>query len=169
VIPNVPESIRKIGDSTDRKLAWYFFVFFSRFEYALKRGGYLAEGSGKAEPNWDRFASKNSEKFQAIENARLKQAIDYFKSSPPRRQVRCDGHLDWSDPLKYTNGPLFVWLLLAIRTVRNNLFHGGKFPGFPVADPSRDRDLIENAIVVLEHALPLDYLVSRTFHEGLGE
>jgi hypothetical protein len=33
----VPESIRRIADSDDRRLAWEFFVFFSRFEYALKR------------------------------------------------------------------------------------------------------------------------------------
>ena len=167
MIPNVPESIRKIANSTDRKLAWHFFVFFSRFEYALKRGSYLAAGSGNAEPAWDKFASNYNEKFQAVEDARLKQAIDYFRSSPPRKQVRSDGHLGWSDPLKYTSGPLLVWLLLAVRTVRNNLFHGGKFPGFPVVDPSRDRDLIENAIVVLAHALLLSDSVSQEFHEGL--
>ncbi len=33
----IPDSIRQITDSEDRQLAWEFFVFFSRFEYALKR------------------------------------------------------------------------------------------------------------------------------------
>jgi hypothetical protein len=164
---NIPESIRQIADSTDRKLAWQFFVFFSRFEYALKRGPYLKQGTGDAQPNWDKFASDHNDAFELVADQSLAKAIAYFKRSPPRKQVRKDGRLDWSDPYTHTNGPVLVWLLLAIRIVRNNLFHGGKFPQFPVSDPSRDRELIENAIVVLSHALTLNSDVKSRFREGI--
>ena len=33
----VPDAVQRIADSDDRKLAWTFFVFISRYEYALKR------------------------------------------------------------------------------------------------------------------------------------
>ena len=68
---NIPESIRQIADSTDRKLAWQFFVFFSRFEYALKRGPYLRTGTGDAQPNWDKFASDHNGAFEQIADQSL--------------------------------------------------------------------------------------------------
>lgn len=164
---DIPELIRQIADSTDRKLAWQFFVFFSRFEYALKRGPYLKQGIEEAQPNWDKFASDHSEAFELVADNRLANAVAYFKNSPPRKQVRKAGRLDWSDPCAHTNGPVLVWLLRAIRIVRNNLFHGGKFPQFPVSDSSRDRELIENAIIVLSHALRLNSDVKNCFREGI--
>jgi len=63
IIP-VPEAIRRIVDSEDRKLAWHFFVFFSRMEYALKRSTrYSKKGISKAQPNWDKFADVQSRFF----------------------------------------------------------------------------------------------------------
>lgn len=165
---NVPDSVRIIADSIDRKLAWHFFVFFSRFEYALKRTDYLAPGAGSAQAHWDRFASDHNAKFSALSNRALGSAIWYLKRSPPRKQIRKDGDLAWSDLCEYDPGdPLLVWLLLSVRVVRNNLFHGGKFPQFLVIDSSRDRNLIESAIIVLNNALLLNNDVQHHFNEGL--
>jgi len=152
VEPPMPDAIRRIADSGDRKLAWQFFVFFSRFEYALKRcPNYLKHS---AEPDWDRFSSNQNAEFQKLSSPALAAAIDYFKEFPPLKQKQVDGQLIWSDPKEYyEREPLLVWLLIAVRRVRNNLFHGGKFPGFPVSDPSRDRVLISNAIVILDACL----------------
>ena len=62
----VPRSIRRIADSEDRKLAWQFFVFFSRFEYALKRTPrYLRGTTSGAQPNWDRFGADYDEAFHS--------------------------------------------------------------------------------------------------------
>jgi hypothetical protein len=54
-----------------------------------------------------------------------------------------------------------------VRAVRNNLFHGGKFSDGYVADPSRDRELLGHAMVILGACLDLDKKVRCIFFEGL--
>jgi hypothetical protein len=166
--PPMPDAIRRIADSTDRQLAWQFFVFFARFEYALKRCTKYLKRS--VEPNWDRFSSDHDVEFRRHASAALTSAIEYFKKFPPQKQQQVDGQLTWSAPKGYDErDPLLVWLLIAVRGVRNNLFHGGKFPGFPVSDPSRDRDLIGNAIVILDACLKLDTQVRGKFLAGIED
>jgi hypothetical protein len=165
----MPVSIRQIGDSRDRELAWQFFVFFSRMEYALKRSRYLVKGKIPAEPDWDAFANKHDNQFcgllspkaekkvSAESLKRLETAVVYFQQSPPRKQIVEGGALGWSEPQSKNDGEnVLRWLLRVVRIVRNNLFHGGKFPGSPVNDPSRDRQLLTNSITVLIAAELLD-------------
>lgn len=167
---SIPEAIRRIADSKDRRLAWYFFILFSRFEYALKRDPrYLKEGTGDAQPDWERFASDHNTAFFDASNPELAAAVDYFKTSPPRKQRRSNGKMFWSDPIHYDEELPLPWLLRVIRIVRNNLFHGGKFPQLAISDPSRDRDLITHAIIVLNRCLTLDPSVENTFNEGINE
>lgn len=163
----VPEAIRRIADSNDRRLAWLFFVIFSRFEYALKRHPeYLMPGVGNAEANWDRFGADNHACFDASTALSLRSAVEYFVAHPPRKQIRTNGVMSWSEPQAWDGrGPKLVWLLLMVRLVRNNLFHGGKFPLVPILDPSRDRDLLLHAITILNAALTLNSEVARAFSE----
>jgi hypothetical protein len=49
-----------IGLATDRDLVFAFFAAYSRFEYALKRSGFL-KAQDKAQPDWDKFASASVE------------------------------------------------------------------------------------------------------------
>jgi hypothetical protein len=167
--PPLPEVIRRIANSADRHLAWEFFVFFSRFEYALKRvQRYMKPGEGDAQPNWERFASDVNEKFIPAPDTQLAAAVAFYKAQPPRKQLRKDGQMSWSDPIgPEKNEPLLVWLSRAIRLVRNNLFHGGKFPLILVSDPSRDRDLLAHAITILAACLPLDARVQTAFTEAI--
>jgi hypothetical protein len=167
----VPESIRCVANSADRQLAWHFFIFFSRFEYALKRDQrYLKPGIGDAEPNWDRFASDHNKDFFPESLSELKEAVEYFITAPPRKQLRAASIMSWSEPQKYDEKePLLIWLLRMIRCIRNNLFHGGKFPLIPISDPSRDRELLLKAMVILKASLTLDAAVEHTFGEGLDE
>jgi hypothetical protein len=166
----VPEPIRRIAESTDRMVTWQFFVFFSRFEYALKRDPrYLMAGAGDAKPNWDLFASNNNVTFDPAASPRLTKAVEYFMAHPPCKQTRKSGQLGWSDPLLHSaNEPMLTWLLICIRTVRNNLFHGGKFPMSLVPDPSRDVTLIEHSLVILCYVLRLDTRVDENFNAGLS-
>jgi hypothetical protein len=116
-------------------LAWQFFIFFSRFEYALKRSKYLTAGED-ANPNWDRFTLDQNVEFQKQVSPPLVAAVDFFQKSPPRKQHQPGEQLNWWGPLMYNaKEPLLVWLLRDVRAVRNNLFHGGRFPGFPKSDP----------------------------------
>lgn len=167
--PSMPDAIRRIADSGDRQLAWQFFVFFSRLEYALKRCSQYLKSNAQA--NWDRFGSDHNAAFGKQSSSALDDAIDYFKKSPPRKQeFDGAGGLMWSEPIWYDNQePLLVWLLKRVRGVRNNLFHGGKFHGYRVSDPSRDRDLLRHAIVVLDTCLTLAPEVKNAFYEGIED
>jgi hypothetical protein len=44
---------------------------------------------------------------------------------------------------------------LSVRTVRNNVFHGGKFPDGMITDPLRDEQLIRDCLGVLNALLLL--------------
>ena len=168
ITPPMPDAIRRIADSGDRQLAWQIFVFFSRFEYALKRCPNYLKPS--AAPNWDRFSSDHDSEIRRHTSPPLAAAIEYFKTYPPQKQEQVDGQLTWSEPKGYDEKErLLVWLLSAVRRVRNNLFHGGKFPGLPVSDPSRDRDLMRHAIAILDTSLKLDIEVERRFFDGIDE
>ena len=73
----IPNTIRRIVDSDDRRLAWAFFVLFSRFEYALKRSDYLKPGTSHARPDWDRFASNCNEAFVSWSAPRFEYSLNW--------------------------------------------------------------------------------------------
>jgi hypothetical protein len=178
-----PEAIQRIANSEDRKLAWVFFVFFSRMEFALKRTGYLerprkADGPLKAinaKASWDEFGNRWGTTFDQKSSKDLAVAVNYFRGKPPRKQIVENNTLDWSPPedgQQVKEDELLKWLLVnCVCRVRNNLFHGGKFPDpvGPVPDPGRDRDLIHNSMVILSAALSLDPNVMVSFSEAIED
>lgn len=163
-------AILKIANAADRRLAWEFFVLFSRFEYALKRSGFLRPNVPEAQADWGRFARENQTAFSERNSALVAEAVAYYKVKPPRKQLQQNSRLHWSDPLRPGDGekPL-EFLCRAIGTVRNNLFHGGKFSQFPVQDASRDEALLMYAKELLFELLELDAEVRRQFFEGIDE
>jgi len=168
----MPEAIRRIADSEDRGLAWRFFVFFSRFEYALKSTpAYLGHGRYKdAQPGWKAFATVNDEKFWVGVPPDVLKAVQYFQEKPPRIQtVGEDDRLTWADPWAEAGSTELWRLLQAVRHVRNNLFHGGKFAGGRMAEPSRDRELLGHAITILNACVSLDPQVAGHLNEPLAE
>ena len=56
-----------------------------------------------------------------------------------------------------------------MRTVRNNVFHGGKFRDGMITDPLRDKQLIRDCLAVLKGLLelPLPKDVANVFNEGI--
>jgi hypothetical protein len=46
-------------------------------------------------------------------------------------------------------------VLLSVRTIRNNVFHGGKFPDGMITDPLRDEQLNRDCLAVLQSLLKL--------------
>lgn len=145
-------------------LAVRMFRRFSRFEYALKASGKLVTPDGDAKPNWDGFAR---EIHQAIEERRrdhapLDESIRYLMSQPPKKQVARDSRLDFEDT-PATSKCDTEKLLVYVRRVRNNLFHGGKFSEtWP--DRIGDTRLMRASLVVLEGCLEVSDLV-RTAYE----
>lgn len=167
--PTAQSVIEKIARASDRRLAWEFFVLFSRFEYALKRAGFL-KNLPDAQADWGRFAREVDTTFWKLTAPAVAAAVTYYEEHPPRKQQNESGELRWSMPMQLGDGEKRLELLCrAICQVRNNLFHGGKFPQLPVSDPSRDQYLLENAKEILFALVELNVSVRRHFVEGIGE
>jgi len=146
----------------DRELVWKFFLAFSRFEYALKCSRYVRQNrDGAVFADWQRFASTHRKKFTANRDNKVRMACVYFTKRPPRQQILVHGVLGWRNSNPLGNTPLLCWLVLMLARVRNNLFHGGKFPW--QVDPCRNSTLVRHALVLLEAFADLDASVKHYF------
>jgi hypothetical protein len=70
----------------DKDLVLLFLFVFSRFEYALKRTGYLTQ-KNKAEADWDAYSNHGHGKFANITDARFNNRRAYLLQQPPRTKV----------------------------------------------------------------------------------
>jgi hypothetical protein len=131
-------------------LAAELFRTFSRFEYSLKAAGFH-RGDGDAEPDWRTFALSIEAGLQNPNGEELREAIDYILHNPPKKQVIRNGVLEWSDAPPTTNSRADL-ILLYVRRVRNNLFHGGKFNG-RWFEPERSKVLLRCSLVILQGCL----------------
>lgn len=132
--------------------AFQFFVFFSRFEYALKRAGFLQDKSDDAlaMPAWDSFANCLGSKF--FEELKASNSIETILSAPPSKQIVKDNKVSWR---KVDKTASIQDLFGHIRRIRNNLFHGGKYPvpDGPQKELARNATLLSEATHVLDKAL----------------
>ncbi len=140
----------------DRNLLFEFFVVFSKFEFALKNSTFLKGDERTAEPDWECSARSLRNSFKSSVNPILQEACDYLLSNPPMKQVMVDGKLAWSTT--GPNGSLseVERLLVLVRRVRNNLFHGGKFSAEAFEDTPRQERLLRSSLIVLAECLRLD-------------
>jgi hypothetical protein len=146
-----------------RDLTLDFLATFSRFEFALKKAGYVEGDEKKVSPAWDSFANDVAK----LEPAVLTQALascPYLQQHPPQKQILKEGRLQWA-VRQGTCGSAIGDVLLSVRTVRNNVFHGGKFPDGPVSEPLRDERLIRDCLALLDSLLdsPLPNNVAHHF------
>jgi len=142
----------------DRVLMFKFFAFFSRFEFALKRSGYLVKGTEKARADWDRYAKSIQGQFDQEKNETILEAIKFLNDNPPRTQVVNGSDLGWQETIKAAGEHPEAYILRLIRTVRNNLFHGGKFPEsyIELDDEIRNESLVKSCLTLLEYCLKLN-------------
>ena len=108
-------------------LAAEFFREFARFEYALKATGFH-KGEGLAKADWREFALSVEEHFKTPKSDELSVAVEFLEEEPPMKQVIKSGKLEWESSKPSTDSRVDR-LLIYVRRVRNNLFHGGKFNG----------------------------------------
>jgi hypothetical protein len=127
-------------------LAFDFFYWFSRFEFALKENGYLKshKPGEKAEPGWQEFSDKWASQYAVSTEAAL------LLAKPPERQivVACD-ELDWKPVGLSDCKSDLAKVIRLVTTVRNNLFHGGKHGGADWDDPARTEELLVAGKAVL--------------------
>jgi len=146
-----------------RALTLEFMGTFARFEFALKKSGYVRGDANQVMPHWDAFANDVA-KLDAAVLAPVLGACQYLQQHPPKKQVLDNGAIRWVDR-QGTSGSAIRDVLSSVRTVRNNVFHGGKFPDGIISDPLRDEQLINECLVVLNSLLllPLPKGVSENF------
>ncbi len=84
---------------------------------------------------------------------------------PPGTQVASETDLDFKPTIQGNGEHHENFVLRLVRTIRNNLFHGGKYPLRPVDDDARNPRLLEAGITVLEQCLDLSERVRETFKE----
>ncbi|SFN60936.1 hypothetical protein SAMN04488056_101460 [Cohaesibacter marisflavi] len=115
---------------------------FSRFEYALKKGGFRRENYPDAA--WPTFANRLPDPFfQKMREA--SEAQIFFEAPPDHLVTTADGGVAWSGAPITPNDA--ASLFKSIKTARNNLFHGDK-----KHDNDRDTRLMKAALFVLNEA-----------------
>lgn len=147
------------------ELVCEFLAVFSRMEYALKAAQYLQTNDGDAKANWDRFANSISCGFERIEDDKFREAVDYLSEQPPRKQVVREGTLRFEERAQEDGQARSQQVLLSVRTVRNNLFHGGKFLADGEVDGGRDTLLVRHSLTVLRHCVELDQEVGTHYQQ----
>lgn len=134
----------------NEKLVLRFFWRFSTFECALKRAGFLKTQDGLAEPNWKKFAETFRHRFGDVNRGNFAKAVELLMTHPPQRQVVKNGRLSWEAQARKSDEDVADYVLRLVKTVRNNLFHGGKYPDGDIAEITRNRNLLAASLSVLE-------------------
>ena len=148
--------------STIDEKSFEFFKLFARTEYSLKAAGFHC-GNGNATANWENFALSIDEKFTSVTTDGFKKAVKYIKEHPPKKQIISNDSIEWLTTLPQSKCEADL-ILLYIRRVRNNLFHGGKFNGHWF-EPERSEELITHSITILHKAVSLSVNVKTAFGE----
>ena len=156
----VDDMLRTVGDPG---LAIDFFVTFSRMEYALKQIGFLVPSSADATADWPRLGRDLDAAFAAVADPEVVDARNYLLTDPPKKQVRSGTGTAWRLTQQREKG--LELLLVYVKRVRNNLFHGGKASVADEVERTRNRDLVRHSLAVLNACLALHPDLSRVFEE----
>lgn len=129
-----------------KRVAFDFFYWFSRFEFALKEARFLksTEEGAKAEVSWDLFIEKHHDAYH------LTPAGQALIDAKPQRQIVGDSELAFRD-VGFNAGTSDLERVVRLaNTVRNNLFHGGKHGSDYWDEPDRMRDLLMKTINAID-------------------
>jgi hypothetical protein len=154
------EHLKEPFDSTSdyHSLASTFLLVFSRFEFALKSKGYATMQGPRLMVKWRKFEDENSSAFDTSQNA----TADYLPliTSPPSRQTLDGDVFGWNEePPRVPSDADLKWLLEMVYRVRNNLFHGGKWP----TDGNHSADLIKSSMLVIAKCLEFHPPLNRAY------
>jgi len=142
------------------ELAIEFLAVFSRMEYALKSTGFANGGPARVDPTWDRFANHIHKDVTQLNEVALTNSVTFLLEQPPRKQVLQDERLKFVGQEIDCEQQSTQQLLKMVRTVRNNLFHGGKYCPEGEVEQGRNEQLISAYLEVLKQC--------RYLHEGVS-
>lgn len=149
-----------------QELAYEFLGTFARCEYALKRSGFAKGSAASVEANWDAFAVAIDWHFRRSTDHAFKAAANFLLTEPPRKQVLRNGRVDWKESPPKENLPKAQQVLLMVRRIRNNLFHGAKVWSPEYGNRERDIKLVEAGLVVLKQCASLNQEVRMAYEVG---
>lgn len=127
-----------LSDALSRE-AFEFFFWFSRFEAALKESGLLRtdEEGEPAEPGWQAFVKKFEREY-----AMTAQGGKLVALAPERQIVGPGRKLVWRPVETADCRSDLCKVVRMLKTLRNNVFHGGKSGGAGWDQPDRTAELL---------------------------
>lgn len=133
-------------------LAFNFFYWFSRFEFALKENAYLKSHDigAKAEAGWDDFVMMWGDQYAASD-----EALSLLKASPESQFIAANDQLTWKTVDLTACKSELAKVVRLLKTIRNNLFHGGKHGGAGWDDSKRTALLLSSGKTVLDQLATL--------------
>lgn len=133
------------GSAELKELCFGFFMAFSRFEFALKENGFYRPGRyGEANPDWKKFRDEFADRFSPGEPEQT------LRTAPPRQQAVSNGAVTWREVDLDREPTELGKVILMVKTIRNNLFHGGKHGLEDWDNPKRTAFLLSTGIRVLD-------------------
>ena len=145
------------------ELAMEFMATFSRAEHALKSTAYAQGNEKGVVAAWDNFANEIHKECSHITDASIIEAANFLLESPPRKQVLRDGKVEFNEQTIDQDQKRTQQLFLMIRTVRNNLFHGGKYLPHGENEVGRNEKLVRSALAALKAGISLNDEVRVSF------
>lgn len=128
-----------------RPLIFDFFFWFSRFESALKENGWLqsTRAGAAALTDWRGFVEAHEENYV------LSETGGRLIAANPQKQIIGNNGLTFTDLVFEHDVSQLNRVTLLLRTVRNNLFHGGKNGSHYWDDPARIQVLLPLCLTIL--------------------
>ena len=151
----------------NKDLVLEFFWIFSVFECALKREHFLKhkEDDAPAEANWIEFANRIRGKLGTAPDRSFVGGVARLRQLAPRKQIVRNSGLAWKTQKQDAGESDEAYTIRLVTTVRNNLFHGGKYLDGDEFEVARDRDILSAALAVLNGLSCLDPDIKARFEE----
>ena len=157
-------SLPVLSRSFDQQLIFEFFWKFSVMECALKRAGFLQK-KNRADADWNGFAEKIWSDAKVGILPEFEKAIAKLIELSPQRQIQIMGRLGWEHVARTDKDTDVTYAITLLKTARNNLFHGGKFPDGPQAEVARDQQILRAALAILDGCYDLCPEIHQTVEE----
>ncbi|OOF22952.1 hypothetical protein BZJ17_05040 [Salinivibrio sp. IB574] len=103
------------------------------------------------------------EQFDQLASEELIAAKDLLLNSPPRKQVLLNGQVIFQEQLLDQKQRTTQQIIRFVRTVRNNLFHGGKFLPIGEAESGRNEALVRSSLKIIKACIELNEEVKQSY------
>lgn len=158
----------------DSNILLDFFLTFARFELSLKNSGFFRRRKKidlrdppDAHADWNLFAVSIQDSFRCDRTTALQDACGYLLLTPPWREVVIDKNsIAWQCDPPPESLPEAGRVLLCIRRLRNNLFHGATLSPDQGYDKGTTESLLKASVVVLQECILLSPKMQEVYKDA---